>query len=128
MVFAWKCISEENRKFCSCVYACNWKAHINGTFAWIAYCCIESAPGEVVLGEDGKPIEGAAPPQIGEDGQPIVAAAEAAAPEPEPEVNDKHALCSLFPILFLLITYIDGHTGYICIATKAQRSTATIWV
>lgn len=37
----------------------------------------------LAVGEDGKPIEGAAPVQIGEDGKPITA--EAAA-EPEPEV------------------------------------------
>lgn len=54
-------------------------------------CCTESAAGEVVLGEDGKPIEGAAPPQVGEDGQPIVVdSAEAAAPVPEPEVKQTH--------------------------------------
>lgn len=60
------------------------------TFALNCLCCwTESAPGEVVLGEDGKPIEGAVPPQIGEDGQPIVAdSAEAATPIPEPEVHE----------------------------------------
>lgn len=45
-------------------------------------------PGDVVIGEDGKPIEGAAPVQFGEDGQPIVRAAEAVAPVPEPEVKE----------------------------------------
>lgn len=48
--------------------------------------CIEAVPDAAapVLGEDGQPIEGAAPVQIGEDGKPITT--EAAAAEPEPEV------------------------------------------
>lgn len=49
-------------------------------------CCIAGSPTEVLIGEDGKPIEGVAV-QIGEDGQPIIVAAEAVAPIPEPEVK-----------------------------------------
>lgn len=77
----------------------------------LPYCCIESAPGDVVLGEDGKPIEGAVPPQIGEDGQPIVGAAagtEAAeAPAPEPEVKETHP-CLKLTFFF----YIYANIGY----------------
>lgn len=67
-------------------------------------CCIESAAGDVVLGEDGKPIEGAVPPQIGEDGQPIVDGAEAAAHVPEPEVK----VCRILFLIKFSIFY--GHT------------------
>lgn len=48
-------------------------------------CCTESLPGDVVIGEDGQPIENAAPVRIGEDGQPI-STAEVVPPAPEPEV------------------------------------------
>lgn len=52
---------------------------------WYYGCYTEVAPdaATTAVGEDGQPIEGAAPVKIGEDGQPIPA--EAAA-EPEPEV------------------------------------------
>lgn len=114
-----------------------WKWNINQTFALNCLCCwIESAPGEVVLGEDGKPIEGAVPPQIGEDGQPIVAdSAEAAAPVPEPEVNETHlnvqnSRKSWQDIMYGIVEHnclIFG--GYFwCIASKAKRSTTTIWI
>lgn len=50
--------------------------------------CIEPASSEtlVVIGEDGKPIESAAPVQLGEDGKPIISTAEEDKTVPEPEV------------------------------------------
>lgn len=46
---------------------------------------IEVAAGEIPVGPDGQPIEGAAPVQLGEDGQPIPPADVAEIPQPEPE-------------------------------------------
>lgn len=46
---------------------------------------IEVAPGEIPVGPDGQPIEGAAPVQLGEDGQPIPQADAAEIPQAEPE-------------------------------------------
>lgn len=54
-------------------------------------------PGDVVIGEDGQPIENATSVQLGEDGQPI-GTAEAAAPIPEPEVITGKILYSKFPL------------------------------
>lgn len=92
----------------------------------LPYFCIESAPGDVVLGEDGKPIEGAVPPQIGEDGQPIVGAAagtEAAeAPAPEPEVKETHPCLKLT----FFFTFMQTLVIIYGIASKAERSTTTI--
>lgn len=67
--------------------------------------CIESAPGDVVLGEDGKPIEGAAPPQIGEDGQPIIGTADSAeaASIPEPEVKKTYTRSEFSFLLFITL-------------------------
>lgn len=62
------------------------------------------------IGEDGKPIEGAAPVQIGEDGQPIVGVAEAVAPEPEPEVKETFQDPNY---LFLMLTL--WKTDHICL-------------
>lgn len=85
-------------------------------------------PGEaqVVIGEDGQPIEGAAPVQIGEDGQPIIGA-ELATSVPEPEVivdfifKNTHRLKCIYGKINHVCSLVGPH-----IATKTKRTTATV--
>lgn len=83
-------------------------------------CCIEPAPGEApAVGEDGQPIEGAAPVQLDENGQPIPAAPEVV-PEPEPEV-----IKTFYIMRMLSIESQTNEKTYIFYAIKATETKGT---